>query len=655
MTRTEPEQLALVAGKKRRSSAQPVAIAELDPVARVLVDVTLPHLDRLFDYAVPAKFADAAQPGVRVRVRFAGRLVDGYLVERCAETDFDGRLGRLTSVVSDEPVLLPNLLALCRDIAERNAGSLIDVVRAAIPPRHARAEAQPSLPIAKPRHVIEHTWIDYVGGPALLERAAANQAPRAIWTSLPNSDSEVAALVAQMANTNRSVIVVVPDHRSLQRHAESFRRHFGEDTFVQLSADLGAEARYRAFTRVLRSESSIVLGTRAAVFAPARNLGLIVVLDDVDDALVDPHAPYWNARDVAARRAHLEDTALVIGGLTRSLEGQRWIDVGWAKPVVPRRDVLRQRTPRVVAITESDLARDPAAYAARIPHRAWEVTKSALQHGPVLVQVARRGYGLSLTCDRCRTPATCECGGPLQSAGTRVQCTICGADSHGWRCRECDSAKLRANAIGHERTAEELGRAFPGIRIRVSDGSRPINRIGAEPELVVSTAGVEPEAEGGYAAVLLLDATAQLARAGLHASEGTVARWFAAMSLARPDATVVIPADSALAEVQACVRWDPAWLALRQYEQRVAAGLPPVTVMASVTGSQASILDVTRNLPDGCRTVGPHSVDDQMRMVIITDAGNRLPLARSLHAGMAALSIRSTADLPTVRMDADVV
>ena len=105
---TEPEQLALLRSTVRASRARPPRprpeqAAEL-PVARVAVDVELVHLDRLFDYLVPAELAEQAQPGVRVRVRFAGRLVDGYVVERAAGSEHTGALAFLAKVVSAEPV-----------------------------------------------------------------------------------------------------------------------------------------------------------------------------------------------------------------------------------------------------------------------------------------------------------------------------------------------------------------------------------------------------------------------------------------------------------------------------------------------------------------------------------------------------------------------
>ena len=115
------------------------------PVARVAVDVALAHLDRPFDYRVPAHLDEAAAPGVRVRVRFAGRLVDGFLLERVADTDHAGRLAWVDKVVSPEPVLTAEVAALCRAVADRYAGVLADVLRLAVPPRHARVEAEVPL------------------------------------------------------------------------------------------------------------------------------------------------------------------------------------------------------------------------------------------------------------------------------------------------------------------------------------------------------------------------------------------------------------------------------------------------------------------------------------------------------------------------------
>jgi primosomal protein N' (replication factor Y) len=176
------------------------------PVARVAVDVALAHLDRPFDYRVPAHLDDAAAPGVRVRVRFAGRLVDGFLLERVAESDHGGRLAWVDKVVSPEPVLSAEVAALCRTVADRYGGVLADVLRLAVPPRHARVEAEaaagspagpapdppmvpradtpPDMPVV-PGADAAPGWARYPRGPALLDALAGGRAAHAVWQALP--------------------------------------------------------------------------------------------------------------------------------------------------------------------------------------------------------------------------------------------------------------------------------------------------------------------------------------------------------------------------------------------------------------------------------------------------------------------------------------
>jgi primosomal protein N' (replication factor Y) len=151
---TEPEQLALLRSTARRARAAPRRAtpepATDRPVARVVVDVGLAHLDRPFDYLVPAGLSDAAGPGTRVRVRFAGRLVDGFVAERAEASEHAGRLAFLQRVVSAEPVLAPETLELAREVAAHYAGTVPDVLRLAVPPRHARTESEPTLPAPDP-------------------------------------------------------------------------------------------------------------------------------------------------------------------------------------------------------------------------------------------------------------------------------------------------------------------------------------------------------------------------------------------------------------------------------------------------------------------------------------------------------------------------
>src|SRR5438270_1375562 len=194
-----------------------MAASEL-PVARVAVDVSLPHLDRTFDYLVEESQSAAAQPGVRVRVRFSGQLVGGFVLERLAASEHGGRLAFLERVVSGEQVLVPELAALARSVADRWGGSLADVLRLAVPPRHANAErsdvaGEPSPPLPPVTGLGR-----YVSGDELVGEWAAGSSPRLVWPVLPGDwPGEIATAARAVLASGRGVVIVVPDQRDITR------------------------------------------------------------------------------------------------------------------------------------------------------------------------------------------------------------------------------------------------------------------------------------------------------------------------------------------------------------------------------------------------------------------------------------------------------
>jgi primosomal protein N' (replication factor Y) len=431
------------------------------------------------------------------------------------------------------------------------------------------------------------------------------------------------------------------------------------------------------------------------MFAPVCQLGLVVLWDDGDDLHAEPRAPYPNAREVLALRAHRSGAAALIGGFARSAELTQLVAAGWAKPLTGGPEALRRVAPRVrAAPDEAELARDAAAMTARLPSLALRTVRAALtgdprgsdprgsdprnreprnRHpwpaGPVLVQVPRRGYLAAIACARCRAQARCAvCGGPLQVGGSHEVpgCRWCGALATDWTCSRCGSGQLRALVTGAARTAEELGRAFPGVPVRASDGQHVLAEIPAEPALVVATPGAEPVAAGGYAAALLLDGWALLGRASLRAAEETLRRWLNAAALVRPAGPVVVLAEASLPAVQALVRWDPVGFAERELAERAELGFPPAVRMAAVTGSSAAIADFvgSAGLPARAEILGPVPAapdrppngaepdpEPQERALIRIPRADGLALARALHAAQAARSARKDGAAVRVQLD----
>ncbi|WP_446222943.1 primosomal protein N' [Nocardia sp. IBHARD005] len=741
-------------------AADETSTAAGHPIARVLPLLSPAHLDRDFDYLVPPELDEIAQPGVRVRVRFAGRLVDGYLLERLPHSDHNGKMMPLERVVSPERVLAPEILRLATAVAARYAGTRADVLRLAIPPRHARtetgstkkagsatkvassatdvvdtaddsmsglAEAGPvggqgagAGSVSEPEAVdgehvscsngsaaegsgevgdsaadfgagaegkadmtvaevlIERTsgaesrievdasaWGRYAHGMGFVGALAQGKGVRAAWQALPGEDwaARLAELAATVAASGRSAVLMVPDQRDLDRLLAECIALVG-DSAVGLSAGLGPAARYRRWLAVLRGQARIVVGTRAAVFAPAHDLGLIAIWDDGDDTYAEPRSPYPHAREVAMLRAHETGAAFVAAGFARTAEIQAVVESGWARDLLAERQVLRAVTPRISAPGDSDYAleRDALARSVRMPGVAFAAARSAIkENAAVLVQVPRRGYVPSLACAKCRTPARCRhCNGPLalpQSANGEAaspQCKWCGLTEAAFRCQACGARALRATVIGAARTAEELGRAFAGVAIRASGGGEVLDTVEPGAQVVVATVGAEPLVRGGYGVALLLDGWALLGRADLRASEDTLRRWMGAAALVRPRGQVIVMAEPALPTVQALVRWDPVNHAAAELDARAEVGFPPAVRLAAVDGTTASIaelLDAT-TLPDGTEILGPVPLPptarkpfsgtdapaEVERMLLRVPRSGGAPLARALTAAQAIRS-----------------
>ncbi|WP_417617268.1 primosomal protein N' [Nocardiopsis mangrovi] len=825
---------AAVAAWKPPEKRRPAA--EL-PVARVVVDTPLPHLDRPFDYHVPESMHESAVPGCRVRVPFSGQVLSGYLLERADTTDFQGQLAYLRDVVSPEPVLTPEIRELARAVADRYAGTLNDVLRLAIPPRHARVEQEaakaaeaaraaaaatdaaveavaeavedptgndasgaetsghedgdgPSPPSAAhsetsgiasgapaadpgvggsaaedvspegagaaatrlladppepgrtetappgpasgtgapppqvgdgetpstatgnagtpPAETVDPAigveseplgpaspeadavpapsvdtispdvpsaeasgaapWADYPAGPSFLDALRSGQAPRAVWRALPGPAwaDAIAAAVAVTLDAGRGAVVVVPDGRDVATVDAALTARLGADRHVALTAELGPTKRYRRWLALLRGEIGAVVGTRAATFAPVHDLGLVVLWDDGADVHSEPRAPYPHARTVLSMRAHRAGAAALIGGFTTTAEGAQLVESGWAHPIAADRETLRRRAPRVRSTDDdSELSRDEAARTARIPSLALRVARAAAAKGPVLIQVPRRGYIASLACSSCREPARCEsCQGPLalRSAHAMPYCRWCGRISGGWACGSCGGTRLRAGVVGARRTAEELGRAFPSLKVRTSGRDDVLTRVDGRPALVVATPGAEPVADGGYTAAVLLDGWALLGRADLRAGEEALRRWLNAAALVRAaddGGEVVVVADANVPATQALIRWDPGVFAERELADRRELGFPPAVAMASVTGGAPHVrelLDALR-LPDSAELLGPVPVpqggeDDRTERALLRVPRSHIRgLTAALKAAASARSARKDEHLTQVRMD----
>ncbi len=650
-------------------------------VARVVLDSPLPQLDRLFDYAIPPELAGAVVPGVRVKVPFrsAGRLSDAFVVEVGSAGSYEGALSPVDSVVSPIVVLTPEVWRLARAVADRGAGSAIDVLRFAIPGRQARVEKahlaaltaapSPDAPAAAPSPEVPdsvppephegpspapHGVGAAVGvGGGVVEGYPAGRWESAIdararWASaaLPGVVEcapgrwvgrwalTLAQAAAHTLASGSSAILAVPDYRDQDQLQTALESLLPAEAIARTDARQSNPDRYRAFLSCLGDEPRVILGTRSAVYAPARRLGLLALWDEGDPLHAEPLAPYAHSRDVALLRQEQSGAALAFLSHSRSTEVERLVEIGWLHDLAPSSPV----GPRVIP-TVQQAAQDGFAQLARIPSTAWRAAREALDSGPVLVQVARPGYAPVLACQSCGQAARCNrCNGPLgkSSASAVPSCGWCGALAADWHCTHCSGERLRFVSVGAGRTAEELGRAFPGVRVVVADGERPVQEVPAKAALVVATRGAEPITPGGYAAVLLLDGERMLARESLRVGEDCLRWWSNAASLAAPKAPVMlVGVGGPLA--RALNTWRQADYARGELADRRGLRFPPAVRAGTIVGAAepvAGAVEGIRGIP-GVDVLGPVDAEPGLvRAIVRFDYGSGAAVASALRSAV---------------------
>lgn len=615
-------------------------------VASVILDTPLPQLDHPFDYSVPEFLRSDIAIGQKVIVplRTGSRHCEAWVVGLTNTSSFSGNLASIESIVSPVVSLTPELYALARAVAVRQAGSLVDVLRLAIPQRYVRVEKEfltsttPAVAeVPETLHIPPNT-VSVSPGQRISLQVTGSSIPLTDNLWVTEWIRQFVAMASQGVQRRTSCIITVPDFRDIESVERAFEAVGMGSFVVRTDAGIPGTQRWRNYLRILHEENVIVLGNRSSIYAPVKNLGLIAMWDSADDSYNEPLAPYAHPRDVALIRQAETSCSLVFAAHVPSVDTVRLESLGYLESITTDR-------PRL-AITASDthVQTDDDRSFSRIPPAALVEARAAITHGAVLISVARPGYASSLKCHACRAKATCAyCLGPLalKSKTALPSCRLCGKFESAWSCTECHSTTLLPSQAGTEKTAEDLGRAFPGVRVLFFDGDKPAELLHNEPALVISTTGTEPAVIGGYAAVLILDGESARSREDIDADSGALRNWMNAASLAHSTAKIFVAGSGAvLGHVLETGEFRT--FALNRLREREQLGLPPATRSAVITGSATSLHSIERelsNLPHRA-VLGPvPTSDEQSRIIVTFDYKDGAVVAKALRALILTTSL----------------
>jgi len=273
-------------------------------------------------------------------------------------------------------------------------------------------------------------------------------------------------------------ILLVPEIGLTPQSVGLLDAAFGDKVALMHSA-LTAEERSEQWRRIRRGEAPIIVGTRSAIFAPAPNLGLILVDEEHDQSYKQEETPRYNARDVAVMRAKLEGAVVVMGSATPSLESWQNSALGKYQLIEMKERVMNRPLPEVELIDMRAEFKETGEE--QLFSRALvEQTRLALDRGEqALILLNRRGYSFAVICRACGEKLECEhCAISLTHhkpagedagvarAGQRLQCHYCGySRTVPARCPKCDSEHLYYLGAGSQQGEERLGEIFPTARI----------------------------------------------------------------------------------------------------------------------------------------------------------------------------------------------
>lgn len=541
---------------------------------QVVLDSSLPQLDRIFDYTLKPDVDYRFGQQVSVRFGASQKPQTGFIVGFPATSEYAKTA--IHSVDHETPLLRDDVYKLCRMIADRQAVAIGEILKQAIvqPTPTSQADTTQKIDVSEAINTLTSSVSARFGTEAGPKQVVQNSIRGVLISGAMFPEWAVYAILESLKSyaQAKSAIIAVPDFRdvatverlgSLLGIAEVVRTYLGKSSKL---------ARANDFLTVL-GEQLIVVGTRLAVYAPVANLGVIVLHSDLDPSHENPQSPYLASREIAIMRSEITGSRLVFTNHSVSSELMRLVDIGYATIV------QSQAKPVRISFGGPSVS-------------VKQIITEGLAMGAVLLLNRNAGHAASVVCEGCKTRLNCEkCAGPMfMPAPLNFECRRCG-----WRkpadCLYCTNTKPEGRGGGVERSAAEYGRIFPGARIIESSGKKQINGTGAR-SLVIATPGAIPTISTGYQVIIIDNPQNWLNRDSMRAREHALREWSDALTqLALDGRGHLANFENDLARRFSL--GDLMSLSKEEYQARKALQLPPTKRLATINGNQESISLIT--------------------------------------------------------------
>jgi primosomal protein N' (replication factor Y) len=439
-----------------------------------------------FTYSIPESLEVDIKVGSIVEVSFGNKIVTGYVVGLFDECDIKN-IKPINSVIDKTLRIDPQMLELTKWISEYYYSSWGEAISAAIPSVLKKAASKKRQ--RKERHDKEEMDFEFIDGSDkhLSPTPEQQQALDSIIKSMDEKAHRVFLLhgvtgsgktevylqsIAHALKLGLSSIVLVPEISLTPQTVARFKARFGEKIAILHSRLLGSK-RVSEWHRISSGEAQIVIGPRSAIFAPLKNLGLVVVDEEHETSYKQEDVPRYNAREVAIKRAGLSNAIVILGSATPSLESFYAAKKGIFTLIeLPER--IESRLLPTVDIVDM---REEMTRAKRVPIfsqklREW-IDKDTAEKKQVILFLNRRGFSTFINCRKCGYVIKCKrCSVSLtyHFDKKKLVCHHCNFNMEPPEiCPECNSSYLKYWGLGTEKVESEAHRLFPAANIARMD------------------------------------------------------------------------------------------------------------------------------------------------------------------------------------------
>lgn len=608
----------------------------------MIVQICLPdipiHIGEHFDYLISQEIIDNSKcdsqlfvespVGYLVEVQFGRRKLLGYIVAKIEETNFAGKLKNINQIISKVPLFDEKYYESIKTIATYYGSKVSELLGAAIPEYRSRAESQ---------HIkIEHEQNNQYADdkisrnllslyPDLVERLSKNEklaiiSPPGFLDGYKTIYEIITQIALEYSKSGKTIVICVPTNKEVQRLHYEMLKYFDHSHLAILSGAINDSENFRNFLRVKDGHVNVILGTRIASFAPAKNADLYLIMNDMDGSYKDLRSPYYHAREVMLQRAIIDGCAFLSVSLFNSLQIQRLINKKFISTIQIAKDKMRSFLPKI-EISDNNLE---AGF--RIPHRSFQAIANESKKSPVLVITPRKGYIPLLACADCREITQCKvCSSPLKlmSNNKTPVCVHCNQENINYQCPKCSSNKFRSLQTGSERTMQDFARAFPSTVVKsssTSSASGVVDQIENKPKIVVATPGAIPYLNEGYKTIVILDANLLCVFESLDNKVDALYTLFGIVSFAKNfenEGSVIISGNLPTDLANAVIQYNGLHFVNNELSERQKLHFPPFVRIATIgytTSVQNKIFDLVNSLENSddlpVEVLGPFELEE---------------------------------------------